>query len=136
MQVTERMAFIRQYFGVDFIHYDRPENGGVLLASGCGIGMGLMDWLPNLSWFVDVDAYRTSPIDWECVAVIASMAKPTFFLMAGWFSLDRPTVFRTFERGICGMVPFHIYIGGKGTLDQVANFVKRYDRICTRGQVR
>lgn len=134
MQVADRMAFIERHFGVEFIRYDRAEDGGILVASGCGIGMGLMDCIPALTWFVDVDAYRQKTIDWECISVIASLSGPAFFLLAGWFSLDKPQIFRTFERGICGGVPFHTYIGGEEKLTEVIDFARRYSR--TTGSAR
>ena len=113
---NERVALVNSLFHVEFVDYARPGDG-LLISSGAGIGMAIMDTLPALRWFCDVDAYRKrQDIDWEAVAVMltAGSWRPSAVVMAGWFSLDRPEVFDAFERGVVE-TPVFRYEGGQGT---------------------
>ena len=47
---------IRSAFGVEFIDFDRSD--GLLISSGAGIAMGLMDTLPAYGFMLDIDSYR------------------------------------------------------------------------------
>lgn len=105
------MTRIEELFGVVFTDYGR-SGAGVLLSSGCGIGLALMDVLPEFSWYVDMDNYRYKPVDWEAIAVILS-ADADEFLLAGWFTFDAPIGFDRFQRGVIGKRTSR-YEGGHG----------------------
>jgi hypothetical protein len=112
----ERISQAREFFGVDFADYDRPGATGILITSGCGIGMGIMDVFPEVRWFCDVDQYRHQPVDWEALSIFLTAGdwRPGFVILAGWFSLDRAVVFDRFQAGAC-RTPVFRYDGGGGT---------------------
>jgi hypothetical protein len=116
--LDERIKFVRKHFGVDFADY-RRNSTGILLSSGCGIGLALMDVCPNLRFFIDVDIYRNKQIDWESIAIILTVAKPQSVVLAGWFSIDRPKVFEEFTRGVVDKSCLSVYIGGERPLDSL-----------------
>jgi hypothetical protein len=89
---------IKDGFGVEFVDYSR-EGNAVLITSGCGIGMAIMDALPDIRYFVDIDDYRNSSIDWEAIAVMLACAKPSAIFLTGSFSLDSPSVFNPIKQG-------------------------------------
>lgn len=101
---------INSAFKIEFVDYER-DGTGVVVSSGCGIGMGLMDVLTECRYFIDLDTYRTSLIDWEAVAVCVSVRRPSKIVMAGWFTIDRPLAFDRFIRGVVD-VPLFVYRGG------------------------
>lgn len=86
-------------FGVELIDYGR-SGSGMVLASGCGLGLALMDVVERCRWFVDVDRYRFAAVDWEAVGVHLSLNGVSEFILAGWFTIDVPRAFDAFERGI------------------------------------
>jgi len=107
---------------VEFIDYER-DGTGVIVCSGSGIGMGLMDVLTECRYLIDLDTYRTDKtIDWECIAVILSLrVKPSVVVMAGWFTIDEPLAFNRFERGV--LVPKFVYRGGG--VESLSDFINR-----------
>lgn len=107
------MTRIESAFGVTFTDYGR-EGAGVLLSSGCGIGLALMDVLPEFRWFVDMDNYRYKSVDWEAIAVMLSVAGAEEFLLAGWFTFDAPVGFDRFSRGVLATSRLSRYEGGHG----------------------
>ena len=96
---------------VEFIDYQR-EGSGVVVASGCGIGMAVMDAVTECRYFCDIDKYRRAQIDWELIAVLLSLRiQPSVILLVGWFTIDEPRHFNAFERG-CVTVKALRYDGG------------------------
>ena len=91
-----------EYFGVEFIDYGR-EGRGILISSGCGIGMALMDVLPDCRYFVDTDRYRHRSIDWSSLAAILALSD-CYLVLAGWFSFDKAQIFDDIERSFSGKV--------------------------------
>lgn len=105
---------LRAWFGVDFIDYgrDAPE---LLISSGAGIAMGLMDTVRSLGYMVDIDMYRSrADVDWECLGVLIGLHRPRRIVMCGWFTIDKPVNFNAIERGIraTGFSALHVYRGG------------------------
>lgn len=83
-------VWLAQYFGFDLIDYKRIGDG-VLIASGCGIMMSIMDAVPRYRYCIDVDSFRSiqsrlpqmlSALDKNCQLKLIGIA--------GWFSLDKP----------------------------------------------
>jgi len=93
---------VNEYFGVEFIDYER-EGRGILISSGCGIGMALMDVLSDCRYFVDTDRYRHRSIDWSAVAAILALSD-SYLVLAGWFSFDKAQIFDDIERSFRGKV--------------------------------
>lgn len=108
--LESRIEAIRQHFGVELIDYGRPTTG-VVLSSGCGIGLAIMDQLPSANWFVDIDRYRHKAVDWECLAVVLTIARPRYVVLAGWFTIDKPWAFHSFKKGSIE-TPLYEYSGG------------------------
>jgi hypothetical protein len=91
-----------EYFGVELIDYER-EGRGILVSSGCGIGMALMDVLSDCRYFVDTDRYRHRSIDWSSLAAILALSD-SYLVLAGWFSFDKAQIFDDIERSFSGKV--------------------------------
>lgn len=88
-------AAIAAWLGVPLIDYRRPGDA-VLVSSGCGIMMSIMDQVPRYRWSVDADAMRSLPpwrIEWFITAIDRNTDVPLLGV-AGWFSLDDPTYLR------------------------------------------
>ena len=113
--LSKRITAIETAFEVSFIDYANPGRG-VLISSGCGIGMAIMDLTPTLRFFLDTDSYRhRTDIDWEALSVVLTsetQSKPDYIILSGWFSLDPPEIFDRIERGILETQLFR-YEGGK-----------------------
>lgn len=107
----ETIQKIERGFGIEFVDYER-EGEGVLITSGAGIGMAMMDTLPWLRYMIDLDSYRFKMIDWEAVAVLLSVHKPKAIVMVGWFTIDRPRAFEAFIKGVID-TPLFVYRGGE-----------------------
>lgn len=116
--LAECFEKIAKYFEVTFFNYNRPSTG-VLLSSGCGIGMALMDVCPQLNWFLDVDTYRFKQVDWESIAVIISARKPTLVVTAGWFTIDTPKALNEFKKGVIETKLVEYAGGGSKTLSDL-----------------
>ncbi len=110
--LVEKIQRINKLFGVEFHDYERRGNS-VLITSGFGINMALMDIFKDLRFTIDVDSYRGILIDWESIAVCIAAAKPTRVLLAGLFIIDHPEIFDIIKNGLVG-VKTHIYVAGAG----------------------
>ena len=80
-------------YRVPLVDYGRPSTG-VLVSSGCGIMMGVMDACPELRWCVDIDDLKRRPE--ARIADFLLMAERACEVVAvcGWFSLTDPTCLR------------------------------------------
>jgi len=107
--LDESIKKIARYFNVEFINYGRDGNR-VIIASGCGIGVGLMDVIIDARYFIDSDRYRNRMIDWEIIAAMLSLSADNEMILAGWFSFDGSDVFDAIERGFKGKL--YRYDGG------------------------
>jgi hypothetical protein len=81
---------LAKYFGFNLIDYDR-QGDSVLIASGAGIMMAIMDAVPRFKYCIDIDSYRQinsrvpqliNALDLNCNLGIIGIA--------GWFSIDKP----------------------------------------------
>ena len=81
---------IAKYFGFDLIDYDR-QGDSLLISSGAGVMMAIMDAVPRFKYCIDIDSYRhitnrvpqlISALDLNCNLGIIGIA--------GWFSIDEP----------------------------------------------
>lgn len=97
-------------FGVELIDYDR-QGLGVVISSGCGLGLAIMDVLPTARYFVDIDRYRTRSLDWEAVGVLLRCGNPSFVVLVGWYTIDVPQAMNAIELGLKG-APSYRYDGG------------------------
>lgn len=105
--------------------YDGEDRHGVLLASGCGLAMAIMDAVP-LRAFVDIDAARPGSSADHFIYRLQSFAdvvlSSQILCMAGWYSITLPkamrlTYMRAFRLG--HDVPY--YEGGE---DDLAEFLQ------------
>jgi hypothetical protein len=112
-------------FGVEFADYGR-QSTGILLSSGCGIGMALMDVCLELNYFVDIDSYRFKPVDWESLMVTLSVAKPQVIVLAGWYTIDRPLSMEAAARGCIDKNSLVWYEGGKKDLSEAIAEIHRF----------
>lgn len=113
------MINVEREFSIQIHDYDRPGYG-LLIASGFGLGMALMDILPQCRYFFDIDNYRNNQIDWECLGIRLSFAGLRQIILVGWFTVDSSTNFDNLARGI--LIDKLIYRGGSESLK---NFVHR-----------
>ena len=128
--LSDRVRAVRDMFGVDLIDYQREGSTGILFSSGCGIGLAIMDACPDLRYFVDIDSYRSKLIDWESLAIVLSVASPRIVVLAGWFSLDRPYVLESIEKGLVASVSRVFYRGGDRPLIDALEEIYEKCSIC------
>ncbi len=101
-------------FDVELIDYERSGDG-IVLSSGAGIGVALMDVLTHCRYFIDIDLYRNKSIDWEAVGILLSMKCKTSIVAAGWFSFDSSSNFDAFCRGVVACTLYR-YEGGRDVM--------------------
>lgn len=79
---------------VEVIDYWQPHDhrgDGVIVGSGCGVMMAIMDHCPTLRWATDMDSLPRGR--WaEFIDAVALNRQPV--VLAGWFSHTSPSVFR------------------------------------------
>lgn len=77
---------------IRIIDYQRSEATGVLISSGCGIMMAVMDCVPTLRWCVDIDSQpKGAGLEFFCRLIDGEIGPVG---VAGWFSLTNPTELR------------------------------------------
>lgn len=111
----DRLALIRSCYDIDPIDYRRGGRS-LLIGSGSGLSMGLMDAVTDFNFLLDVDNYRNRQhvIDWETIGVLLDHIGFKLIAMAGWFTIDSPDVFKKLQKGI-KKTPVLLYEGGKET---------------------
>lgn len=81
---------LSKYFGFNLIDYER-QGDGLLIASGAGIMMAVMDAVPRFRYCIDIDAHRdiNSRVP-EWMVAIDQNTDLKVIGVAGWFSIDKP----------------------------------------------
>lgn len=81
---------IAKYFGFDLIDYER-QGDSVLIASGAGVMMAVMDAVPRFRYCIDIDSYRsiTSRVP-QLISALDLNCNFGIIGIAGWFSIDEP----------------------------------------------
>lgn len=81
---------IAKYFGFDLIDYER-QGDSVLIASGAGVMMAIMDAVPRFKYCIDIDSYRsiTSRVP-QLISALDLNCNFGIIGIAGWFSIDEP----------------------------------------------
>jgi hypothetical protein len=83
-------SFVASYFGFELFEY-RRQGDAILIASGSGLMMAIMDICPRFKWCIEVDNFRNianripnliNAFDLNCDIEIIGIA--------GWFSIDNP----------------------------------------------
>lgn len=82
-------AVLCSYFGFDLIDYNRDGNG-LLISSGAGIMMAIMDAVPNIRWCIDIDSHRQIRSRVPNLMVALDHCELDFIAVAGFFSNDSP----------------------------------------------
>lgn len=108
---------IFRYFGVNLICWNRSSSG-LLITSGSGLGLSLMDELDFLNFWVDIDNYRYDPKDWEALVSWAININSSLVILGGWFTIDNDKIFRDI---IHKNPKVYFYCGGRNNL---ANFIR------------
>ena len=83
-------------YRVPLVDYERSSTG-VLVGSGCGLMLSVMDSVQAFRWCVDVDHLRDPDV--ASFLEAASFVVP-FIGIVGWFTITRP---ETILRGIAAM---------------------------------
>ena len=128
---------VGHYFGADLIDFGAHRGGGLLLASGAGIMMAVMDAAPELRWALDVDTMRESMHRIPTLVVALDRnSDARFIAFVGWFSLDSPA---PFEEGMRRMKRLQslAYLAdpnGGGQLPALGDFLKRLTRLSELAQ--
>jgi len=78
--------------GLDVCDYGRRDSSGVLVASGTGLMMGLMDAAPCLRWCLDLDTSKDDRAKEFFLRLIQTEAAP--IVIAGWWMISDPTPVR------------------------------------------
>jgi hypothetical protein len=113
---------LARLYRVRLIDYERPGKG-LLVSSGCGIMMGVMDHVPALRWCVDIDSCRDARIG-DFMTAATRYASPLG--VCGWFSLTDPTELREAIRAVPEVVATyagHIRLGVPGEVTTLAAFI-------------
>lgn len=111
------------YSTIEIFNYQR-RTSQMLITSGCGLGLGLMDILPSVSYWFDLDTYRHELIDWETFGINIYFAGITHLILAGWATIDTPKSLMKIHKGFLGKKYF--YLGGqKQTLQQFIDTVEK-----------
>lgn len=82
--------FVASYFGFELFEYDRLADS-ILIASGSGLMMAIMDNCPSFKWCLEVDNFRN--ISHRIPNLITAFDKNcqlNIIAIAGWFSIDNP----------------------------------------------
>ena len=78
-------------YAVPLIDYEREDAYGVLVSSGCGIMMAVMDASPCLRWCVDADRLRGNPRARIADFLYCASLTADPVVVCGWFSYTDPT---------------------------------------------
>jgi len=118
-------VWLAQYFGFDLIDYKRWGDG-VLIASGCGIMMSIMDAVPRFRYCIDVDSFRHNQA--RLPQFISALDKNCQFKIigiAGWFSLDMPNALQQGQQRI-SHAKCVTYSGGYAAFLNESNTLKEF----------
>jgi len=118
-------VWLAQYFGFDLIDYKRWGDG-VLIASGCGIMMSIMDAVPRFQYCIDVDSFRENQN--RLPQLLSALDKNCDFKLigiAGWFSLDKPDMLRNGQQRIAN-AQCVTYSGGYAAFPNEAQTLKQF----------
>jgi hypothetical protein len=117
------VALAARMYGFTLHDYGAHRSPGVLIASGSGIAMAIMDAVP-LRYTVDIDAAWQSDTLAERTASFAEMCARLSALvtLAGWFSLTDPA---PFERVREILPEALVYIGGDAHLGDLRSYIAR-----------
>jgi hypothetical protein len=109
------------------------EDDWLLVASGCGIMMSIMDAEPRFRWCVDIDSIRhpCAKLDQWLIGMEMLVSR---VCVAGWFSITNPEQLRAALAGL--ETPPLVYAGTGGarlfpgceTATTLADFLRRLDR--------
>ena len=95
-------------YGVPVIDYGRAhERQGILVSSGCGIMMAVMDQVP-LRYCVDVDTLKTPSARLGDFLLMSEHVCPPV-AVCGWFSLHDP---RPLRAALAALLRPIVYAGG------------------------
>jgi hypothetical protein len=108
-------------YGFTLHDYGAHRQQGVLIASGSGIAMGIMDAVA-LRYAVDIDAAHQSSTLAERTESFAVMcnAYTGLVTLAGWFSL---TDFEPFARAHAALPETLLYVGGDAQLGDLRSYI-------------
>lgn len=84
-----RVELCARLTGVPLIDYGRPTEG-VLVGSGSGLMMALMDVCPNFRWCTEFDNAQNA--NW--IDFIEGVSRHVLVVVAGWFSITDPRALR------------------------------------------
>jgi len=98
---------IARMYRIPVIDYDR-ESRGVLVSSGCGIMMAIMDDASSLRWCVDIDELPRDNRLRDFMLWLPRLAAP--IAVAGFFSITDPTPLRSIIADLPGVITY----GGAG----------------------
>lgn len=108
-------VWLAGFFGFDLIEYRRPA-ASLLIASGSGLMLALMDACPRFRWCLDIDTRRE--LGRRVPELLVAFDRNCGFdliAIAGWFSIDAPSSLREGMARIKA-TPCIGYSGGAGAL--------------------
>lgn len=104
---VERAA---RFYGARLIDYGPHRGEGVLIASGGGLMLCVMDCAPIMRWCLDIDSDPVRELS-SFVEMIAVIARPS--ALVGWFTATRP---ERVAAAIARAPAMHVY-GGNHAFD-------------------
>ncbi len=113
---------VARLYAIPLIDYERPSNG-LLLSSGCGLMMSVMDAVPELRYCVDVGPMK-SPRLKDFLLFARRMVSPIG--VVAWFSVTSPSKILDACEGLEDVVLYlgHVETSHPGQVPSLADFVR------------
>jgi len=128
-----RVEILAKLCGVPLTDYERDAEG-VLVASGSGLMMSVMDHAPSIRWCVEYDERVCRGARWvEFIPALCEVAP--IVVVAGWFTVTDPTELRA-AVAACPSSCAPITYGGNTTLGgiEAATLAQLFDMIGQAGR--
>lgn len=107
--VPSLIAALGRGYRVPIIDYERPGSG-LLVSSGCGCMMAVMDAAPALRWCLDID--ELGPGGRLDQFLLAAETKVSPIAVVGWFSITPPGPLRAALAGLTKLQEVICYVVG------------------------
>jgi hypothetical protein len=88
MTDADMVEHVSRYCRVPIIDYARRESSGLLVGSGTGLMMAIMDQAQTFRWCIDLDVLDEQSRWEDWMLLVRAFVRP--MAVVGWFSITRP----------------------------------------------
>lgn len=121
LEINQKRSVVSAAKSCGITAHDFERAGdGILITSGFGLGLALMDEISSLRYFFDVDDYRGREIPWETLGVCLSFSGAKAVVFSGWFNASSPEIFFLIQKSM--HLPYITNINGEV---QLGFFIKQ-----------